>query len=158
LLYPAFILGCDDVGSQKGAWSVAIIDRREIEFDLEAVKRALEWSPRAAQAFGLPPLTPNSVRCNSADGHVEVVYGVLNAVRVFALRAEALGAILISYCNRAGMPIPRSAEKGVRLEREHVVVIFALNVDGAPQPEAPESMIARAPEAVRAWSWIEPAR
>jgi hypothetical protein len=137
---------------------VAIIDRREIEFDLLAVKLALEWSPRAAQAFGLPPLTPSGVRFNAADGNIEVIYGTLTSVQVFALRAEALGAILISYCNRAGMPMPRAADKAVRIEREHVVVVFTLRLDGAPKPEAPEGTIARAPEAVRAWSWIEPER
>jgi hypothetical protein len=137
---------------------VAIIDRREIEFDLQAVRLVLEWSPRAAQAFGLPPLLPTVARCNPTDGSVEVVYGALSAARVFALRAEALGAILISYCNRAGMPIPRGADKAVRIEREHVVVVFTYRIDGAAKPEVPEGAISRAPEAVRAWAWIEPAR
>ena len=137
---------------------MAIIDRREIEFDLQAVKLVLEWSPRAAQAFGLPPLLPTAVRCNPVDSSVEVVYGVLSAARVFALRAEALGAILISYCNRAGMPIPRGADKAVRIEREHVVVVFTYRIDGAVKPEVPEGAINRAPEAVRAWAWIEPVR
>jgi len=137
---------------------VAIIDRREIEFDLLAVKRVLEWSPRAAQAFGLPPLVPAVVRCNAAAGQIEATYGELSATRVFALRAEALGAILISYCNRAGMPIPRGADKAVRIEPEHVVVVFTYRIDGAVQPEAPEGTIGRAPEAVRAWAWNEPVR
>jgi hypothetical protein len=134
---------------------VAITERREIEFDLHAVRLALEWSPRSAQAFGLPPLTPQAVRCNASDGTIEVTYGELTSIRVFMLRAEALGAILISYCNRAGMPMPRTADKGVRIEREHVVVVFTLRMAGAPQPELPEATINRVPEAVRAWSWIE---
>jgi len=138
--------------------AVAITDRREIEFDLLGVKLALQWSPRAAQAFGLPPLTPSAVRCNAADGHVEVVYGVLNATRVFALRAEALGAILISYCNRSGMPMPRGANKAIRIEHDRIIVTFTMQVQDAVQPQAAESGVARAPEAVLAWSWIEPAR
>jgi hypothetical protein len=137
---------------------VAVIDRREIEFDLLAVKLAIEWSPRAAQAFGLPPLTPTSVRCNPADGNVEVIYGTLSATRVFALRPEALGAIMISYCNRAGMPMSRNAEKGIRIERGHIVVVFTLRIETAVRPAVQESVIGHAPEAVRAWSWIEPAQ
>ena len=136
---------------------MAIVDRREIELDSAAVRCALEWSPRAAQAFGLPPLVPTCVRCDPANGCVEVVYGTLTSTRVFALRAEALGALLISYCNRAGMPMPRASDKGIRVEREHVVLVFTLRLDQPPQPEAPEGTIARAPEAVQAWSWIEPA-
>jgi hypothetical protein len=135
-----------------------ITDRREIEFDLQAVKFALECSPRSAQAFGLPPLTPQAVRCNPPAGTVEVTYGELTSTRVFILRAEALGAILISYCSRTGVPIPRNADKAVRVDREHVVVVFTLRMSRALQPELPESPIARAPEAVRAWAWIEAQR
>jgi hypothetical protein len=134
---------------------VAITDRREIEFDLHAVRLALEWSPRSAQSFGLPPLTPQAVHCNPCEATVEVTYGELTSTRVFVLRGEALGAILISYCNRAGMPMPRTADKGVRIEREHVVIVLTLRVTDAPPPDAPESAISRIPGAVRAWSWIE---
>ncbi|MGA8197034.1 MAG: hypothetical protein WB902_27150 [Acetobacteraceae bacterium] len=133
---------------------MTIVDRHEIELDTAAVRRALELSPRAAQAFGLPPLVPAGVRCNSRDGCIEVVYGTLTATRVFGLRAEALGALLISYCNRAGMPLPRHADKGVRVEREHVVLVCTLRLDEPPQPETPEGQISHAPEAIQAWSWI----
>jgi hypothetical protein len=134
---------------------MAIIDRREIEFDLEAVRLALAWSPTAAHAFGLLPRSPHRVRCKPADGVIEVTYGKLTETRVFTLRAEALGAILIAYCNRAGMPIPRGADKAVRIEREHVVVVFTLRISRAQQPEAPEGSINRLPDAVIAWSWVE---
>ncbi len=137
---------------------MAITDRREIEFDTDAVRSILEASPYAAQAFGLPPLTPEAVRCRPELGHVEVVYGTLTKLRVFALRAEPLGAILVSYCNRAGMPMPRLADKAIRVERNHVVLVLTLRLEAVPPPEAPEGAIARAPEAVRAWAWIEPPR
>lgn len=90
---------------------VPITDRRELEFDLQTVRLVLEWWPRAAQAFGLPPLTPTAVHGNPVEGVIEVTYGELTSTRVFMLRAEALGAILISYCNRVGMPMPRNAER-----------------------------------------------
>jgi hypothetical protein len=137
---------------------VPIIDRREIELDLLAVKQAIEWSPRAAQAFGLPPLQPETVRCNPADAMVEVTYGRTTAARIFMLRAEALGAILISYCNRIGIPVPRNAEKGVRIERMHVVIVLTLRLPATPQPQLPEGRVTRAPEAVRAWAWMEQGR
>jgi hypothetical protein len=150
------MLGCDDDGPTVWkALAVAIVDRREIELDTAAVRCALEWSPHAAQAFGLPPLVPTGLRCNPADACIEVVYGTLTTTRVFGLRAEALGALLISYCNRAGMPMPRHSDKGIRVEREHVVLVFTLRLDDPPHPEVPEGKISRVPEAVQAWSWIE---
>jgi len=143
------------VDSRYKGNAAVITDRREIEFDLQSVRLVLEYSPRSAQAFGLPPLVPQSVRCNAADGTVEVTYGELTSTRVFLRRAEALGAILIAYCNRAGMPMPRAADKAVRVEREHVVVVFTLRLREVPQPEQPENAIVRVPDAVRAWAWIE---
>jgi hypothetical protein len=134
---------------------VAITDRREIEFDLQTVRLVLEWSPRAAQAFGLPPLIPTAVHGNPTEGVIEVTYGELTSMRVFMLRAEALGAILISYCNRVGMPLRRNADKSVRIERDHVVVLLSHSEDAATAPELPEPVVGRIPEAVRAWSWIE---
>ena len=134
---------------------MAITDRREIEFDLHTVRLVLEWSPRAAQAFGLPPLTPTAVRGNPTEGTIEVTYGELTSIRVFMLRAEALGAILLSYCNRVGMPMPRKADKGVRIERDQVVVLLSYRQDTPTAPELPEPATGRIPEAVRAWSWIE---
>jgi len=62
---------------------------------------------------------------------------------------------LIAYCRRIGMPMPRSADKGVRVERDRVVLVFKLRMMGTPPPATPEAHVARVPEAVRAWSWIE---
>jgi hypothetical protein len=134
---------------------MAIIDRREIEFDLNAVQLALECSPNAANAFGLPPRLPDHVRCKPADGVVEVTYGKLTDTRVFTLRAEALGAILLTYCNRVGMPMPREADKAVRIEPQHVIVVLTLHMHQAPRPESPEGPIGRLPDAISAWSWLE---
>ncbi len=129
---------------------MAITDRREIDFDLDAVRLAIEWSPRSAQAFGLPPQTPQAVQCNPDLGLLEVTYVDLTSTRVFMLRADALAAILISYCHRGGMPLPRTADKAVRIEPEHVVVVFTLRVPSERQPKQPEGAISRVPHAARA--------
>jgi hypothetical protein len=135
---------------------MALGERREIDFDMHAVRSVLEWSPRAAQAFGLPPLTPSAVRGNPAENAIEVIYGDLPAQRVFMLRVEALGAILISYCNRARIPMPRQAEKRLRVERDRVTVVLTRKTE-LTAPGLPETAIGRAPEAVRAFSWVAPA-
>jgi hypothetical protein len=135
---------------------VAINDRRELEFDLLAVRLILQWSPRATQAFGLPPMTPRAVLCHPAEGTIEVAYGEPTPTTVFMLRSEALGAIILSYCRRVGIPMPRSADKSVRIKPEHVAVEFTLRMMEMPQPYKPEHPITRIPDQERVWSWAEP--
>ena len=134
---------------------MAITDRREIEFDLQAVRLALEWSPRSAQAFGLPPLTPHAVRCNPAEGTIEVTYGELTSTRVFVLRGEALGAILICvlqprrHADAADRRQGRADRARTRRDRVHAAD------RGRAATGSTRGTISRVPEAVRAWSWIE---
>lgn len=135
---------------------MAIVERRDIEFDAEAVLRAVTCGSRAAQTFGLPPLRATCVHFLPAQGQVEVVYGTGGAARAFPLRAEALGALLVSYCIRVRVPMPRRAEKGIRVEGASVVLTFRTQFDQAPEPQLPEGTITRTPEAVKTWSWVDP--
>jgi hypothetical protein len=132
---------------------MAITETREIGFDMQAVRSVLEWSPRAAQAFGLPPLMPAAVRGNPSENSVEVIYGDTASRRVFMLRVEALGAILVSYCNRARIPMPRQAEKRLRVDRDQVTVVLSRQ-SAETAPALPETTVGRIPEAVRAYSWM----
>jgi len=130
-----------------------IVDRREIEFDCQAVKLAIQWSPKAARAFGLPARVPDLVRCNRAEGTVEVAYGT----RIYGLRSESLGALLMAYCSRTGMPMARHSGKSIRIEPDRVVLALTLRVDEPRRPEVPENKVAPVPETAQARSWIEPA-
>ena len=128
-----------------------IVDRREIEFDCQAVKLAIQWSPKAAQAFGLPARAPETVRCNRAEGTVEVVYGT----RIYGLRSESLGALLMAYCSRTGMPIARNSGKGIRIEPQHVVLVLTLSLEEPKRPTIPEAKVAPVPGGAQAASWVE---
>jgi len=130
-----------------------IVDRREIEFDCQAVKLAIQWSPKAAQAFGLPAKVPDSVRCNHAEGTVEVVYGT----KIYGLRSESLGALLMAYCSRTGMPMARHSGKSIRIDSDRVVLALTLRVEELRHPEVPENKVAPVAESAQARSWIEPA-
>ena len=130
-----------------------IVDRREIEFDCLAVKLAIQWSPKAAQAFGLPARVPDAVRCNTAEGTIEVVYGT----RIYGLRSESLGALLMAYCSRTGVPMARNSGKSIRIGADHVVLALTLRVEELRRPEVPENKVAPVPESAQASSWIEPA-
>jgi hypothetical protein len=103
---------------------IAIIDRREIEFDAEALVVAIAVSTDATAASAHPTLRPSGVRLHPQQGEIEVLYATNPPTR---LSAERVGALLISYCVRARIPIPRQADKGVRIEAGAVILTFAMH-------------------------------
>jgi hypothetical protein len=131
------------------------MDRREIEFDTDALVLAISVSLRAAQGFGLPAMRPTGIRCYPRDGQVDVLYGSPEAPQAIRLEAEALGALLVSYCIRARIPMPRHADKGVRIEANAVVLAFRTAYTEAPAPETVDSTT-RPPASIKAWGWVAP--
>jgi hypothetical protein len=85
---------------------MAVTDRREIEFDAEALLFIIATSLRSAQSFGLPALCPTGARFYPRDGCIDVLYGAGQAQRAVRLAAEPVGALLVSYCIRARLPMP----------------------------------------------------
>jgi len=134
-----------------------IMDRREIEFDSRSVVKAITTSPKAAHGFGLPGLTPTGVRFNPKEGSVDVIYGTEHAARAVSLSAEALGAILVSYCVRTRIPMPKSADKGIRIEAGSAILAFRVRLNEAPSPETAESA-SRTVGTVTSWKWLPPER
>jgi hypothetical protein len=78
----------------------------------------------AAAASVHPALRPSGVRFHPQQGEVEVLYAPNQSTR---LTAERLGALLIAYCIRTRIPIPRQADKGVRIEAGAVILTFAMH-------------------------------
>jgi hypothetical protein len=85
---------------------------------------AIAVSTDAAEASVHPSLRPSGVRFHPQQGEIEVLYGTNPASR---LTAERLGAMLISYCVRTRIPIPRQADKGMRIEAAAVILTFAMH-------------------------------
>jgi hypothetical protein len=103
---------------------IAITDRREIEFDGEALVVAIAVCTHAAETSMQHALRPTGVRFYHQEGEIDVLYGTNPATR---LTAERLGALLISYCVRTRIPIPRRADKGVRIEAGAAILTFTLH-------------------------------
>ncbi len=83
---------------------MAIIDRREIEFDEKALISVIAGSLQRAQAIGLPALRPTSIGFDPQANTMRVEYGTQPTV---SLSSAHLGAFLVSYCVRARIPVPR---------------------------------------------------
>jgi hypothetical protein len=129
---------------------VAIRDRREITFDAAAITDVLACSPGAAVSLGLPQGRPTRVRFDPQAGQVALLYGG-DAGREIVVQSGPLGALLISYCLRARIRIPRDPRRDVRIGRDAVVLGFIQIFADTPSPGTPERPDASDPP--RALSW-----
>jgi hypothetical protein len=103
---------------------MTIIDRRELAFDARALIHVIAGSLNRAQAIGLPALRPTGIVFDPEGHRIRIVYEPQAHPEV-ALAAEHVGAMLVSYCIRARIPIARLADKDVRIEAGSVVLAFS---------------------------------
>ena len=134
-----------------------VVDRREIEFDAEALNYYLSISHAEAAALGLPASAASKIYFDAQDGYVEFVFARPGGVETFQLAGEQLGELLISYCLRTRIPLPRVADKIIRVEPNRIVLAFKTWFTDAPvfahPADTPNGL-----EAVRSWHWVEPGR
>lgn len=107
-----------------------IIDQRRIAFDVSALKDILSYSPQAAKSVGLPSNAPTAVVLNGSARSVTFSFGD-NAV---TLGAEKLAALLVSYCIRAGIKVPRQPQRSVSFNQETIMLVFLTEYLAAPIP------------------------
>jgi hypothetical protein len=132
--------------------NMPVIDQREIEFDAEALLSAVVTSQRAAESFGLPGFPPNGVRFHPKLGTVDFLYGSSNESRAVGLKAEMVGALLVAYCIRARIPMPKKAEKGVHVKTHSVALAFKTEFLRLPIATAETHRMATAAP-VKSYGW-----
>lgn len=108
-----------------------IIDRREIQFDAKVLISAITASLRTVDLIGLPPLPPVGLRLYPDENIVEFAYNDEEQATV-RVAATKLGAFLVTYCVRARIPMPRFADKSVRVEADLVFLSFKTYYAEAP--------------------------
>ncbi len=116
-----------------------VIDKRVIWFDSPALLYCITASPRAAVTFGLPGGSPSEVRFFPKERVIEILYVSKDATHAARMSAESLGALLVSYCVRAKIPMPRVAEKSVKVEADGIALEFVTRLERAPAPETANS-------------------
>jgi hypothetical protein len=135
--------------------SPAIREHRELNFYEEGILSAITCSLRSAAAFGLPPMPPQRVKLLPSEGKVSVIYGSGATAKSVMLDAKPLGALLVSFCIRSKIPMPKHVPKEVRVELEYVVLAFAIEHICAPPPQVNEPIGIQNSE-VRSWAWGAP--
>lgn len=107
---------------------MGITDRREIRFEADTVLTAIAVQPTAAAALGLPAVAPNAARFVPPKHHVVLLYRVGAGEADFTVSVESLGALLIGFCCKAGISLPRSAKKTIRIEEDSIVLAFTVDI------------------------------
>ena len=130
----------------------AIRERRELTFYEEGILSAITASLRSASAFGLPPVPPQWVRLLPAEGKVCAIYGSGATAKSVMIDAKPLGALLVSFCIRSKIPMPKAVAKEVRVESQCVVLAFTIEHACAPPAQIDEPLGIPNSE-VRSWVW-----
>lgn len=129
--------------SDPAGFNAAIIERRELRFSPNALQAMIGWSLGAASSHGLPPSSPDEIKLHPEENRIDLVYGRASGKRSIPLKVEGLATLLIAYCIRALIPLPRVARKEVRIGTRYVSLVFHVEHSQAPMPEVIETDVVR---------------
>src|SRR5580658_4272934 len=113
-------------------FNAAITERRELRFSPGALQAMIGWSLGAASSHGLPPSAPDEIKLLPQESRIDLIYGQGTTARSVPVKVEALAMLLIAYCIRALIPLPRIARKEVRIGARHVSLVFHVEHAQAP--------------------------
>jgi hypothetical protein len=107
------------------------LEHRAVEFDSPAILHAFAAVPRMSAALGLRLGRISRVEFRPEQEAISVVDP--DGTPVADLRAESLAALLVAYCSRISVPLPRLGQKSVEVTPHNVV----LRVARATVPDQP---------------------
>ena len=99
---------------------MAVLEQRVVEFDSTSVIQSFTVVRRISEALGL-----RADRIVRVEFHPDrsAVSLIDNDGRLVAeLRAESLAALLVAYCSRIKVPLPRAAQKDVEITSRSVIL------------------------------------
>jgi hypothetical protein len=112
-----------------------IIDERRVTFDLDALKEVVKFSPFAALSIGLPDNLPSDIDLNGSAGTVNFDF----AGTLVTLASDRLGSLLISYCIRCGIKVPRQGKRSVIIEGTAITLVFHEDYLTTPVPKSDQA-------------------
>lgn len=118
---------------------MTLLERRQIRFSAPAICDAIAASPGAACALGLPARRPDGVAFRPQETTLDVQFGTGPEHRTAAIGLPPLAALLLAFCVRARLPLPRRAAKSARITHDAVLLELGLDMTidrAALKPEA----------------------
>jgi hypothetical protein len=105
-----------------------ISDQRDIRFDADGVRLVLATLPESAARIGLPAAEAEQIAFDQDGQRIRLTYPPGTELDPVALRAETLGAMLIAFCIRHRLPVPRQSARQVEVREGAVVLRFITDV------------------------------
>ena len=120
------------------------LEHRTVEFDSPAILHAFAAVPRISEAFGLRLGRIAGVEFQPDREAISVIDP--DGASIAELRAESLAALLVAYCSRIKVPLPRFAQKSVEVTSRSVVLRVATAVrpyepSAGVQADFPRAMV-----------------
>ena len=114
---------CPSGGRREGRRTlpIGIIDKREISFDSRSLISVVKASLGRTAVIDLPATEPRGVFFDATNQRV--VFSYSNEAHDVGVAGERLGVLLVSYCIRARIPLPRYSEKIARVEESRIIII-----------------------------------
>ena len=109
-----------------------IMDERRIKFDLGAIRDILKLSQFAALSVGLPSTDPSDIVLNPPAAAATFKFVGTEVT----LGSEKLGALLVAYCIRSGIKIPRKGDRRVLVEPTMIILAFIQDHVITPIPQS----------------------
>jgi hypothetical protein len=127
------------VGITDNAERTAVLDTRNLTFSPVAMCALIAQSPVAAETLGLPAALPSGIRFRPDQATADVVYGKGAMALGYNLSTEALGALIIAYCRRVRIPLPRASRKAITVHQDRIVLTVVTEIAHLPAPSLPET-------------------
>lgn len=102
-----------------------VLDSRQLLFDEAAIIASLQSNNHVSRHLRLPASAVNQIYLSVDDQSVEVLHGGESTRPIIhRLTAAQMGALLIAYCIRSGIPVPRNCTKTIRIHQAQVALTF----------------------------------
>lgn len=126
------------------------LEHRTVEFDSPAILHAFAAVPRMSEALGLRLGRISRIEFRPEQEAISVIDPA--GTPVAELRAESLAALLVAYCSRIKVPLPRLGQKSVDVTSRSVV----LRVATATRPDLAANDVQSDFPRAMVWSKTQP--
>lgn len=107
-----------------------VVDSRQLVFDIKALRASLRCDSRVAQYLRIPVGEDDTLELLANEQCMEITQAAAegDAPTIHRLNASQVAALLIAYCIRTGIPVPRQCRKSIHIHPSHVALTFTKRI------------------------------